>query len=112
MNGQSLVVGVSKNKVSGLAITALVLGIVGVFCSWAFAWMIPLNFVLGIAALVIGIIAFKKISAGISSLKGRGIALVGIILGSVTIIVAIIYLILVLTWGVAHPGQDIGFFNI
>ncbi len=54
------VVGVPEDKPSGLAITALVLGIVGVVCSW----VIVLNFALGIAALIIGIIEFKKIGAG------------------------------------------------
>ena len=82
----------------------------GVFCSWAFDWIMPLNFVLGIAALVIGVIAFKKISAGTSSPKVKGMALAGIILGSVTIAVAIIYAILVYT--LPLNGQDIGFFNI
>ena len=55
-------------------------------------------------------IAFKKISAGTSSPKVKGMALAGIILGSVTIAVAIIYVILVYT--LPLNGQDIGFFNI
>ena len=83
--------GVPVDKPSGLAITALVLGIVGVVCSW----VIVLNFALGIAALIIGIIEFKKISAGTSSPKGRGMALAGIILGSVAIFAAIIYVIVI-----------------
>src|SRR3990172_423287 len=85
------VVGAPEDKASGLAITALVLGIVGVVCSW----IIVLNFALGIAALVIGIIEFKKISAGTSSPKGRGMALAGIILGVVAIFAAIIYIIVI-----------------
>jgi len=85
------VVGVPEDKASGLAITALVLGIVGVVCSW----VIVLNFALGIAALVIGIIEFKKIGAGTSSPKGKGMALAGIILGAVAIFAAIIYVIVI-----------------
>lgn len=108
MNGQSLVVGVPKKKVSGLAITALVLGILGVVVAWAYAWVIPLSFVLGIAALVIGIIVFNKLSSGTSNQKGRVMALLGIIFGSVTIVVSIIYVILALT----HPGQDVPGFNL
>ena len=83
------VVGVPEDKASGLAITALVLGIVGAVCFW-----VPgLNFALGLAALIIGIIEFKKIGAGTSSPKGRGMALAEIILGAVAIFVAIIYVI-------------------
>ena len=85
------VIGVPEDKPSGLAITALVLGIVGVVC-----FLFPgLNFALGIAALIIGIIEFKKISAGTSSPKGRGMALAGIILGSVAIFAAIIDVIVI-----------------
>jgi len=85
------VVGAPEDKASGLAITAMVLGIVGVVCSW----LPGLNFALGIAALVIGIIEFKKIGAGKSSPKGRGMALAGIILGSIAIFAGIIYVIVI-----------------
>ena len=76
-----------EERASGLAITAMVLGILAIVCSW----VIGLNFALGIAALVIGIIEFKKINEKQSSEKGKGMALAGIILGAIGIFGAIIY---------------------
>jgi hypothetical protein len=80
-----------EDKASGLAITAMVIGIVAIVCSW----VIGLNFALGIAALVIGIIEFKKINDKQSSEKGKGMALTGIILGSLAILGSIIYVIVI-----------------
>lgn len=85
------VIGAPEDKPGGLAITSMVLGIAGVVCSW----VIVLNFALGLAALITGIIEFKKISAGTSSMKGRGMAIAGIVLGSVTIFASIIYVIVI-----------------
>ena len=81
----------TEERPSGLAITALVLGIVAIVCSW----VMGLNFALGIAALVIGIIEFKKIKEKQSSEKGKVMALTGIILGAIGIFGAIIYVIVI-----------------
>ncbi|MBM3706975.1 MAG: DUF4190 domain-containing protein [Actinobacteria bacterium] len=80
-----------EERASGLAITAMVLGIVALVCSW----VMGLNFALGIAALVIGIIEFKKIKEIKSSEKGKGMALTGIILGAIGILGGIIYVIVI-----------------
>jgi len=81
----------TEERPSGLAITALVLGIVAIICSW----VMGLNFALGIAALIIGIIEFKKIKEKQSSEKGKVMALTGIILGAIGIFGAIIYVIVI-----------------
>ena len=64
---------IEENKVSGLAISAMVLGIVALvlWCIWFVS--IPCS----IIALVFGIISVKK--------NGKGMAITGIVTGSVTI---------------------------
>ena len=79
-----------EDKASGMAIAAMVSGIVGIVC----AWIIGLNFALGLAALVLGIIEFKRIQEGQSNQKGKGMALTGIILGSLTLFGALMYIII------------------
>lgn len=60
---------------SGIAIAAMVVGIVSIFLGW-----VPfLGFAIGVTALVLGIIAIKKIS-------GKGMAITGIITGGLAIL--------------------------
>ncbi|MEJ2367074.1 MAG: DUF4190 domain-containing protein [Acidobacteriota bacterium] len=66
-----------QDKASGMAITALVLGIVGIFCC---GWLA------GIPALIIGIMEFNKIKRGQASEKGKGFSLAGIVLGIIAIL--------------------------
>jgi hypothetical protein len=80
-----------EEKASGMAISAMVVGIVGILCSWAIVFSIPM----GITALVLGIIEFRRIKDGVASAKGRGMSIAGIILGSLTIFGAIIYIIII-----------------
>jgi prepilin-type processing-associated H-X9-DG protein len=60
-------------KTSGMAIAALVLGILGVFC-----W-----FLTAIPGLILGIISLNKINRSGGQLGGKGLALAGIIVSSV-----------------------------
>lgn len=76
-------------KTSPLAIVSLVLGIVGVPCCTFF--------VFGISALVTGIFARKQINESQGALKGGGMATAGIVLGVVTIVLAIVVWVLNLT---------------
>ncbi len=68
-----------KDKPSGLAITSLVLGILSFCCCGLFA---------GIPALIVGWIENNNIKAGKSSEKGKWMALVGIILGLLSILLS------------------------
>jgi len=71
-----------------MAIVSLVLGIVAILCCW-----IPFfNFLLGIAAAVLGIIELKNINKGVSSGKGKVMAIIGIVLGGIIIVWGIIAL--------------------
>lgn len=66
---------------SGLAITALVLGVLGLLGSW-----FVLGAGLGIIAIIIGAVALARINRGTAS--GRGMAITGIVLGVISILVA------------------------
>jgi hypothetical protein len=65
---------------NGLAIAALVCGIIGLFF---------LSIVLGPLALIFGIIGLRRANAGAS---GRGMAIAGIVLGAIDIVLYVIAL--------------------
>jgi len=76
-------------KTSPLAIVSLVLGVVGfVFCTW---------FVLSLGAVVTGFIARRQINASQGTLKGAGMAMSGLVLGVVSIVVALLIWVLILS---------------
>jgi uncharacterized membrane protein len=72
-------------KTSGLAIAALILGIVSVLFGWIpyFGWF------LAIIGVVLGIIALMKISKS-TEIKGKGLSITGIILSGIAIVVYVI----------------------
>ncbi len=73
---------------SGLAITSMILGIVGIVsdcCCW------PLGAALGIAAIITGVIGLNKVKDG--SGGGKGMAMTGLICGIAAIILGIVSLI-------------------
>ncbi len=78
------------DKASGMAIAALVLGILGFCCCGIFA---------GIPALVLGFIENGKIKRLESSPKGKGFAVAGIILGILSLIVGCLQIIWIMFWG-------------
>ena len=65
-----------QGKTAGIAITSLVLGILGLICIGPFA---------AIPAVICGHIAKSKIKAAAGALQGEGLALAGLILGYVSI---------------------------
>ncbi|WP_315278432.1 DUF4190 domain-containing protein [Rothia aeria] len=80
---------------AALAITALVLGILGVLGSW-----VPLLGILGgvlaLIGLIVGIVALIKVKRGTAG--GKGIAIVGVMLNVLAIIVVTIVTIVLITW--------------
>lgn len=78
--------GPQQNK--GLAVAALVLGIIGVVTFWIF-----LGGLLGIVALVLGIVAIRKSRKGQAG--GQSMAIAGTVLGGVAIVITAIYAIAV-----------------
>ncbi len=77
-------------KASGMAIAALVLGILGFCCCGIFA---------GIPALIVGFMENGKINRGESSAKGKGFAVAGIILGFISIILGCLQIIWIAFFG-------------
>jgi prepilin-type processing-associated H-X9-DG protein len=68
-----------KPKTSGLAITSLILGLIGA-CSLG---------LLSIVGLILGIMASKKIKASGGAVGGRGLAIAGIIVSIITLIIGL-----------------------
>jgi hypothetical protein len=68
-----------------MAVAALVVGIVGVVLAICFA---PVGLVLGVVALVLGVLARRKSTVS----GGRGQATSGIVLGAVSVVLAIVVL--------------------
>jgi hypothetical protein len=87
-----------SRQTSPLAIVSLVLGILGLPCC--------MFFVLGIAAVVTGLIGRKQIRESQGRLKGDGMALAGIVLGVVAVMFALVYYILMAT-GVVESNFDL-----
>ncbi|WP_069170429.1 DUF4190 domain-containing protein [Streptomyces griseus] len=86
---------------NGLGVAAMVLGIIAVvgFCMWGF------GIILGILALIFGIIGRGRAKRGEAT--NGGMALAGIILGSVSIVISAIFLGF-LIWAIANDesGSD------
>ncbi|MEU6932219.1 DUF4190 domain-containing protein [Streptomyces sp. NPDC046385] len=78
--------GWQQSPSNGMGTTAMVLGIIAVagFC------MYGLGIVLGVLALIFGIIGMKKANRGEAT--NRGMALAGVILGSIGILVSAVFL--------------------
>ena len=80
---------------AALAITALVLGILGVLGSWVPLLGI-LSGVLALIGLIVGIVALIKVKRGTAG--GKGIAIAGVMLNVLAIIVVTIVTIVLITW--------------
>ncbi|HWU07845.1 MAG TPA: DUF4190 domain-containing protein [Streptomyces sp.] len=87
---------------NGLGIAAMVLGIIAVvgFCMWG------IGIILGILALIFGIIGRGRAKRGEAT--NGGMALAGIILGSVSIVISAVFLGF-LIWTVANEESDSGY---
>ena len=75
---------------NGLAVASLVLGIIGIIpCFW--------NMVCAIVALVLGIVAVRRMNAGTHAPDGKGMAIAGIVLGGLgTVLLLLLFFLLVL----------------
>jgi hypothetical protein len=82
-------------KTNGLAIAALVLGIVSFFCL-GFVIVIP------ILAIIFGHVALGKIAASQGAQKGRGLAIAGLVLGWVFLVPIAIASLVWLGYGISN----------
>jgi hypothetical protein len=79
--------GMMVQRTSGKAIAALVLGII------AFCIAIYLGIICGVIALILGILGMKEVDRNPTQVKGKGLAITGIVLGSIGIVLQVIGLI-------------------
>ncbi len=87
---------VLPEKASGMAITALILGILGLPCCCG---MTGLGWVLGIIAIVIGFMENGKIGRGETSSKGKAMAMIGIVLGFIDVLLGCLQILWIIFWG-------------
>ena len=90
----------AEDKPGAMAIVSLIAGILSILCHCVPIAGAFLGFILSVTAIVLGILEFNRIKKGISSEKGRGMAITGIILGGVGILVGIFWLIVVSIIGI------------
>jgi hypothetical protein len=79
------ITGAQEKQVSGIATASVI---------FAFLSIIPMFWLFGLLAVVLGIIAWVKIAKNRQNLKGINLALGGIIIGSLTVAFALFFLIL------------------
>lgn len=86
---------------SGLAVAALVCGVLALLVSLCGFALIPLVFStpLGIAGLVLGSIAMSKVKQGTGG--GRGLALAGLICGGAAVLLSIVWIVVIFASGSA-----------
>ncbi len=80
--------GYSQPQTSKKAIWALVTGILSILCCGVFA---------GVPAVILGSMAKKEIAASNGAQTGRGMAQTGFVLGIISFVLTVIYVILLLT---------------
>ena len=97
----------ADEKRGTLAVLALIFGIAAIFISWV-PFVNFLAWLLAIAAMVLGVIAIRRIDTGKTSAKGKGAAVTGVILGAVAVVLGVV-LSFVLSLFV---GGVWGFFNL
>jgi len=86
---KSEVVGAEPEKPGSMAIAAMIVGIVSILCC-----AVPfLNVIMGAVAVVLGILGLKNVKAKTASSSGKVMAIVGIVLGGVSVIGGIIWII-------------------
>ena len=85
----------SEERPGPMAIVALICGILSVICHCVPIAGSFIGFFLSVAAIVLGIIETKRIGRGEGSVKGKGMALAGIILGAVGIVFGILWIVII-----------------
>lgn len=90
---------VQSGASSGLAVAALVCGVLALLVSLCGFALIPLVFStpLGIAGLVLGSIAMSKVKQGTGG--GRGLALAGLICGGAAVLLSIVWIVVIFASG-------------
>jgi hypothetical protein len=81
---------VAGRRTDGLAIGALIAGILSLVCFWPLC----LGIILGPAAAIMGFISRQRVAASAGTVGGGGLALAGLILGIVGFIASAVWAII------------------
>lgn len=92
----------ATGDVRGLAVSSLVLGIVGIFFA-VFCW--PIGLVCALIGLSLGGVALSRIRKGQADPSVRGLALAGVIVSGFTVALSLIALVLVGAVLVSEPSR-------
>ena len=77
-----------------LGIFAIILGVLGIILTLAISTII--GALVGLVALIIGISSYSRIIKNGNKIKGKGLALTGIILGSISLLLALVLVVILL----------------
>ena len=91
--------GYAAPRTDGLAIAALVIGILSLVCSF-----VCLGIILGPVAAIMGFIARQRVASSGGTLGGGTLALIGLVLGIIGFILSAGAIVLLLLGIVATPG--------
>ena len=82
-------------KKAGTAVASMVLGILAVLIGWipVVGWFI--GFVLAVLAIVLGTVAIGQANKRPTEFGGKGMAITGLVLGVVTLAIALLFWVLV-----------------
>lgn len=89
---------------TGMSLTALILGIVAAVFSWTAFFFVPVGIAVGIAGLIVGILALSGVKKGTQG--GRGMALTGTILSGLGTLASVVFLVISLVF-VNNVADDI-----
>jgi hypothetical protein len=94
--------GVAAPRTDGLAIGALIAGILSLVCFWPLC----LGIILGPAAAIMGFISRQRIAASGGTVRGGGLALAGLIIGIVGFIASAAWAVVFIVTA-SHSGNTI-----
>ena len=93
---------VAGPRTDGLAIGALIAGILSLVCFWPLC----LGIILGPAAAIMGFISRQRIAASAGTVGGRGLALAGLILGILGFIASAAWAIFFIANAALHTSNN------
>jgi hypothetical protein len=86
-------------RTDGLAIAALIVGILSLVCSW-----LCLGVILGPAAAIMGFMSRSRIAASGGTMGGGGLAMAGLVIGVIGFVASAAWFVFWVILGNYHPG--------
>lgn len=95
--------GYAAVRTDGLAIGALIVGVLSILCSWA-----CIGIILGPTAAIMGFISSQRIKQMPGTLGGGGLATAGLITGIIGTVLTILFIILYVVGAIRAPSTSGG----